>query len=92
MAAIEETTTKSYIRQISVILTLVENLKTDITQTKLASILGKNGGRLEAKELWKASGVKEIDDFYAFLKQEIEAGFIGSLVLGGVGCALDQDM
>ncbi|MEH2065967.1 MAG: restriction endonuclease subunit S [Nostoc sp.] len=48
----------------------------DISNTKLAKILGINDGRMEAKELWKASALKNIDEFYALLKQEIEDGFI----------------
>lgn len=48
----------------------------DILNTKLAKILGINGGTMEAKELWKASALKNIDEFYALLKQEIEDGFI----------------
>jgi hypothetical protein len=31
---------------------------------------------MEAKELWKASTLKNIDEFYALLKQEIDDGFI----------------
>lgn len=76
MATEETTTAKSYKRQISVTLALVPEVKGDLTQTRLAAILAQSGGNLEAKELWKASEIKEIDDFYACLKQEIDAGFI----------------
>lgn len=67
---------KSFKKQISVEIALVPKVSNNLANTKLANILQENGGKMEAKELWKISNIKEIDDFYALLKQEIEAGFI----------------
>lgn len=61
---------------LSVIIGLVSDMTNNFENSRLAQILKKNGGKMEAKELWKASNLKEIDEFYAILKQEIEADFI----------------
>jgi type I restriction enzyme, S subunit len=63
-------------KAITVSIEIILSMDKDISNTKLGKIIGINGGRMEAKELWKASELKNIDEFYALLKQEIEDGFI----------------
>ena len=65
-----------HVRVLSVEIQLGSNMTKNIDSTILAKILKTNGGKMEAKQLWKASNLKGIDDFYALLKREIEDGFI----------------
>lgn len=63
-------------RQISVNILLASSIVDGPINTTLAKILKDNNGKMEAKELWQASKIKDIDKFYALLKQEIEDGLI----------------
>jgi type I restriction enzyme, S subunit len=72
----EKQETKPPERQIKIEIILASSVKNNLVNTTLAEILKTNGGKMEARELWRASKLKDIDDFYALLKQEIEDGFI----------------
>jgi len=67
---------KRFQRQLNIELVVIGFMENYLDNTTLAKILKLNGGKMEAKELWKASAIKNIDNFYAFLKKEIEDGFI----------------
>ncbi|MEH1970467.1 restriction endonuclease subunit S [Nostoc sp.] len=67
---------KRFKRLLNVEIRLVSSMENNLLNTNLSIILKSSGGQMEAKELWKASKLKDIDTFYALLKQEIDNGLI----------------